>query len=48
MPQHPIFMSSGNDPAKNRAFQLAMQAFRFYWRELSWERKRIIARLQPL
>lgn len=46
MSQQPIFMASGEDPAMNRAFQLAKQTFRFYWRELSWERRRMIPGLE--
>lgn len=46
MTQQPIFMASGEDPAMNRAFQLAKQTFRFYWRELSWERRRMIPGLE--
>lgn len=46
MSQQPMFMASREDPAMNRAFQLAKQTFRFYWRELSWERRRMIPGLE--
>lgn len=38
----PIFYAPGNDPAMRTAVDQARESFRFFWRELSWERRRII------
>ena len=38
----PIFKSPSDDPEMEKAAQKARQTFRFFWREMSWERRRII------
>ena len=40
--QSPVFMFDDGDPEMQRAYQAARQSFRYFWRELSWERRRII------
>lgn len=35
-------MFDANDPEMQMAFQAAQRSFRFFWRELSWERRRIV------
>ena len=37
-----IFMFDAKDPAMQQAYQAAQTSFRFFWRELSWERRRIV------
>ena len=37
-----VYFSDNDDPAMQRAIKLARQTFRFFWRELSWEQRRII------
>lgn len=39
-----VYVESG-DPEMQQAFQNAQQAFQLFWRELSWERQRIIPAL---
>ena len=41
----PIFMFDGQDPAMSKANEDARQTFKYFWRELSWERRRIIPAL---
>lgn len=36
------FMFDGDDPAMQNASRAAQSSFRYFWRELSWERRRII------
>jgi uncharacterized protein YegJ (DUF2314 family) len=38
----PVFMFDANDPEMQHAHQQAQSSFRFFWRELSWERRRIV------
>jgi uncharacterized protein YegJ (DUF2314 family) len=38
----PIFMFDGADPAMQQAHEAAQQTFKYFWRELSWERRRIV------
>ncbi len=38
----PVFLFSGDDPRMTAAYTAAQHAFKFFWRELSWERRRII------
>jgi len=38
----PIFMFDAQDPQMQAASESARGSFRFFWRELSWERRRII------
>ena len=38
----PVFMFDDQDPEMQRAYQTAQATFRYFWRELSWERRRIV------
>jgi uncharacterized protein YegJ (DUF2314 family) len=38
----PVFFASGDDEEMARASALARRTFRYFWRELSWERRRIV------
>lgn len=38
----PVYMFDGGDPEMGRASERARGTFRFFWRELSWERRRIV------
>ena len=40
--QKTVFYTPGEDPMMIEAGKRARQSFRFFWRELSWEQKRII------
>ena len=42
----PIFPSPGEDQEMEAAAKQARQTFRFFWRELSWEQRRIVPGLQ--
>ncbi len=44
---HPsrVFMFDNNDPEMQRAYENARTAFRFFWREIAWERRRIVPAL---
>jgi uncharacterized protein YegJ (DUF2314 family) len=37
-----IFMHDGNDASMKQACEAARQSFKYFWRELSWERRRIV------
>jgi uncharacterized protein YegJ (DUF2314 family) len=37
-----VFMFDGQDEAMQQASEDARQTFKFFWRELSWERRRIV------
>jgi uncharacterized protein YegJ (DUF2314 family) len=37
-----IFMHDGHDPSMKQACETARQSFKYFWRELSWERRRIV------
>ena len=41
-PKEPIFFFDSTDPAMTQANERARETFKFFWRELSWERRRII------
>lgn len=41
----PIFMFDAQDPAMEQACQKARESFRYFWRELSWEARRIVPAL---
>jgi len=41
----PIFFFEGDDPAMKQAYEAAQRSFKFFWRELSWERRRIVPAL---
>lgn len=38
----PVFMFDGNDEAMQAACSKAKETFKYFWREMSWERRRII------
>ncbi len=38
----PIFLSDGDDPAMLSAYKEAQRTFKYFWREMSWERRRIV------
>ncbi|MGB7323902.1 MAG: DUF2314 domain-containing protein, partial [Rubripirellula sp.] len=40
--ESPVFMQSNEDPAMQQAYQRARKTFRYFWRELSWEYRRIV------
>ncbi|MFQ3594446.1 MAG: DUF2314 domain-containing protein [Gemmataceae bacterium] len=42
----PVFMGDNSDPQMQQAYERARATFRYFWRELSWERRRIIPALQ--
>jgi uncharacterized protein YegJ (DUF2314 family) len=41
----PVFMSDNDDPEMQRAFENARATFRYFWREVAWERRRIVPAL---
>lgn len=45
MSDSPIFFFNDSDPQMQRAYDNARASFRYFWRELSWERRRIIPAL---
>jgi uncharacterized protein YegJ (DUF2314 family) len=38
----PVFMFDNSDPEMQRAYEQARGTFRFFWREMAWERRRIV------
>lgn len=42
MEDNPIFFADGNDPEMIKAYQKAQETFKYFWREQSWEYRRII------
>lgn len=42
MEENSIFFADGNDPEMIRAFKKAQETFKYFWREQSWEYRRII------
>lgn len=38
----PVFMSADEDPEMTRAYERARETFRYFWRELAWESRRIV------
>ncbi len=42
MAESPIFHSPSNDPQMDQATAKARQTFKFFWREMAWERRRIV------
>ena len=40
--QSPVFMFDNSDPQMQRAYEAARQSFRYFWRELYWEGRRIV------
>lgn len=41
----PIFFFDNNDPEMQRAYARAQETFRYFWREMSWEYRRIVPAL---
>lgn len=41
----PVFLYDGDDPEMQRAHEDARASFRYFWRELAWERRRIVPAL---
>lgn len=44
-PNSPVFLNPGDDAEMEQAFKRARQTFRFFWRELAWEYRRIVPAL---
>jgi uncharacterized protein YegJ (DUF2314 family) len=42
MEQNPIFFADGADPKMLEAYKKAQETFKYFWREQSWEYRRII------
>ena len=42
MPKSKVFNFDNTDPEMQKAYKKARANFRFFWRELAWERRRII------
>lgn len=42
----PVFMFDGDDAAMQQAYAAAKQSFKYFWRELSWEARRIVPGLE--
>lgn len=42
----PVFLSPGDDPKMEAASKKARQTFKFFWREMAWEQRRIIPGLE--
>jgi uncharacterized protein YegJ (DUF2314 family) len=40
-----VFLFDGSDPEMKRAYERARATFRYFWREVAWERRRIIPAL---
>lgn len=38
----PVFMADGADPEMEGAYEQARSTFRYFWREIAWERQRIV------
>jgi uncharacterized protein YegJ (DUF2314 family) len=45
MSESPVFLAEGGDPEMQRAYQSARSTFRYFWREVAWERRRIVPAL---
>jgi uncharacterized protein YegJ (DUF2314 family) len=44
-PQSKVFLFDNDDPAMQRAYEQARATFRYFWREVAWERRRIVPAL---
>ena len=44
--ESPVFFADNEDPLMQRAIKRARQTFRFFWREMAWEQKRIVPGLE--
>ncbi|MBF4518255.1 DUF2314 domain-containing protein [Flavobacterium sp. ANB] len=42
MEETPIFFADGENPKMIEAFEKAQETFKYFWRELSWEYRRIV------
>lgn len=42
MENNPIFFADGADPKMFEAYKKAQETFKYFWREQSWEYRRII------
>jgi uncharacterized protein len=40
-----VFMFDNSDPEMQRAYENARATFRYFWREIAWERRRIVPAL---
>src|SRR5205807_192511 len=40
-----VFMFDDSDPEMQRAYEKARATFRYFWREVAWERRRIVPAL---
>ncbi len=40
--ESPVFLFDGDDPAMGEASKRAQDTFRFFWREMAWESRRIV------
>ncbi len=40
--QMPIYFASNEEDYMQRAFEQARESFRYFWRELYWERHRVV------
>jgi uncharacterized protein YegJ (DUF2314 family) len=40
-----VFLADNSDPEMQRAYESARATFRFFWREVAWERRRIVPAL---
>src|ERR1700736_4581867 len=40
-----VFMFDNSDPEMERAYENARATFRYFWREVAWERRRIVPAL---
>lgn len=45
MADNPIFYFEADNPEMIKAFQKAQETFKYFWRELSWENRRIVPAL---
>ena len=41
-----VFLFDNNDPEMQRAYQQARSTFRYFWREIAWDRHRIVPALE--
>jgi uncharacterized protein YegJ (DUF2314 family) len=42
MSESPVFMFDNDDPQMQEAYKNARSTFRYFWREVAWERRRIV------
>jgi uncharacterized protein YegJ (DUF2314 family) len=45
MSESKVFMFDNTDPEMQAAYQKARETFRYFWREIAWERRRIVPAL---